>query len=527
MNLTRRGWTVGALVAVLAVLAVVFARPILLAGSALLGAWLLAHQYRFTRDLERTVASLSVVQSTARTTIRTGDEMPVTLTVKRETETSLSLEITAGLPVGATTTEPIAVTLAPSGERADRTRTMRWPIAGRHSFDRATVVATDGLFSETITAGTTPTVAVEPPSPRAIHVGEGGDRIAASYGSHETGQTGSGIELAELREYVPGDTEKQIDWKATARHGMPYVREYEAETDRRTLLVVDHRASLATGPRAETQLEALREIALVIAGNARRLNDPLGLVTVGDGGITNHIGIASSVVNYGSVRRHLLELEPTAAATTPVATASRLDGPQSMGDATAASSATTGSAETHESQPSDETTTSPIARNGSGRPAAPRQDRPAPAAVRRSLADLEGIDDAFARTLRPFYTDREVYRERIAETPLYGAVERTVTNTKGSTWTVICTDDSRPAELHETVSLARRGGSRVTVLLAPAVLYEPGGLADLERAYDRYLAFEEFRRELAKLDDVTALEVGPADRLSAVLEAGRSRGGRA
>jgi len=522
MYLTRRGWTVGALAAVLAVLAVVFARPIVLAGSAFLGAWLLAHQYRFTRDIERTVDSLSVVQSPARTTIRTGDEMPVTLTARRETETALSLEITAGLPVGTTTTEPIAVTLAPSVERADRTRTSRWPIAGRHSFDRATVTATDGLFSETVTVGTTPTVAVEPPSPRTIHVGEGGDRIAASYGSHETGQTGSGIELAELREYVPGDTEKQIDWKATARHGTPYVRDYEAETDRRTLLVVDHRASLATGSRAETQLEALREIALVIAGNARRLNDPLGLVTVGDDGITNHIGMASSVVNYGSVRRHLLELEATAADTTPVATASRSDGPPTA-NATAASSSTIGSAETHESPPSAETTTSPIARNATGRPVAPRQDRPAPAAVRRSLDDLEGTDDTFARTLRPFYTDRQVYRERIAETPLYGAVQRTVTNTKGATWTVICTDDSRPAELHETVSLARRGSSEVTVLLAPAVLYEPGGLADLERAYDRYLAFEEFRRELAKLDGVTALEVGPADRLSAVLEAGRSR----
>jgi len=176
---------------------------------------------------------------------------------------------------------------------------------------------------------------------------------------------------------VPGDTEKQIDWKATARHGTPYVRDYEAETDRRTLLVVDHRASLATGSRAETQLEALREIALVIAGNARRLNDPLGLVTVGDDGITNHIGMASSVVNYGSVRRHLLELEATAADTTPVATASRSDGPPTA-DATAASSSTIGSAETHESPPSAETTTSPIARNATGRPVAPRQDRPAP-----------------------------------------------------------------------------------------------------------------------------------------------------
>jgi len=83
MYLTRRGWTVGALATVLAVLAVVFARPIVLAGSAFLGAWLLAHQYRFTRDIERTVDSLSVVQSPARTTIRTGDEMPVTLTARR------------------------------------------------------------------------------------------------------------------------------------------------------------------------------------------------------------------------------------------------------------------------------------------------------------------------------------------------------------------------------------------------------------------------------------------------------------
>jgi len=65
------------------------------------------------------------------------------------------------------------------------------------------------------------------------------------------------------------------------------------------------------------------------------------------------------------------------------------------------------------------------------------------------------------------------------------------------------------------------------VLLAPSVLYEPGGLADIEQAYDRYVEFEQFRRELARIDNVTALEVGPTDRLSAVIEAGRSRGGHA
>jgi len=257
MYLTRRGWTVGALAAaVLAVLAVVFARPIVLAGSAFLGAWLLAHQYRFTRDIRRTVDSLSVVQSPARTTIRTGDEMPVTLTARRETETALSLEITAGLPVGTTTTEPIAVTLAPSVERADRTRTSRWPIAGRHSFDRATVTATDGLFSETVTVGTTPTVAVEPPSPpgrsTSVRAGTGSPPRTAPTRPGRRGRGSSSRSSASTCRAIRRNRSTGRRRHATGRRTS---RDYGPRpTDRRTLLVVDHRASLATGSRAETQL---------------------------------------------------------------------------------------------------------------------------------------------------------------------------------------------------------------------------------------------------------------------------------
>ncbi|ELY62808.1 hypothetical protein C489_21066 [Natrinema versiforme JCM 10478] len=301
----------------------------------------------------------------------------------------------------------------------------------------------------------------------------------------------------------------EIDWKATARHATPYVREYEAETDRRTLLVVDHRAALATGPRANTKLEMLRGVAVAIAGAARRLNDPLGLITVGDDGITNHLELASPAVNYGSVRRRLLALEPTAAT--------------DASPTTAVSGRTDSEAADNPSDSRSLSTTS----NAGASHAPFLQRHTTPSDIQRVLSDLEGADDAFTRTLRPFYADRQVYRERIAEAPLYEAIQRGVTSAQGSLWTVICTDDSQPAELRETVALANRGGNEVMVLLAPSVLYEPGGLADIEQAYDRYVAFEEFRRELARMDGVTALEVGPADRLSAVLEAGRSRGGRA
>jgi hypothetical protein len=58
------------------------------------------------------------------------------------------------------------------------------------------------------------------------------------------------------------------------------------------------------------------------------------------------------------------------------------------------------------------------------------------------------------------------------------------------------------------------------------VLYEPGGLDDLERAYERYLGFEEFRTSLARLDRVSAFEVAPGDRLDAVIDREATRRGR-
>ena len=55
------------------------------------------------------------------------------------------------------------------------------------------------------------------------------------------------------------------------------------------------------------------------------------------------------------------------------------------------------------------------------------------------------------------------------------------------------------------------------VFITPQWLFEPTTLTDLDDAYDRYLAFEELRRELDGAPRVTAFEVAPGDRLDAVL----------
>ncbi|QSW98248.1 DUF58 domain-containing protein [Haloterrigena alkaliphila] len=492
---TRRLWAVAGLAVFLAAFAVVTARPLLLGGAGLVGSWIAVRQYRFYRTLEETVDGLTVEQSIARTGVRTNDTVPVTLSATLEAPSPLVVAVEAELPTGTAADEPLALSLDASETGADRTIDVTWPVAGRHRFDEPTVTLTDGHLRETVSLGSTPVVTVEPRGPRTIHVGEGGDRIATAYGEHETGRLGGGIEPAELREYVPGDTADRIDWKATARLATPHVREYEAESDRQTLLVVDHRESLATGRPGETELDYLREVALATAASARRLGDPVGLRTVGDEGVTFSLEPATTPAAYDRIRRRLLDLEPTVDPSTPGGHVDGVDRdrrrfggstPRTVGGFTAAD-------------------------------------------ARSKLSALGDETDAFASTLRPFYATREGYRERIESDPLYGAVRAAHRDRTGGRWTILFTDDSRPAEVRETVKLARGNGNSVLVLLAPTVLYEPGGLADVEDAYDRYVEFEELRRDLSRIPRVTALEVGPRDRLSAVLSGGRvrARGGRA
>ncbi|WP_339104249.1 DUF58 domain-containing protein [Haloterrigena salinisoli] len=483
MKPTRRLWAVAALGIFLAGVAVVTARPLFLGGAGLVGSWLVARQYRFYRTLAGTADALAVEQSVARTDVRTSDTVPVTLSARLAAPSPLAVAIEAGLPTAAAVDEPLSLSLDPSTSATTSAVDVAWPVAGRHRFDEPTVTATDGFFRETVSLGTAPAVTVEPRGPRTVHVGEGGDRVAMAYGEHEAGRLGSGIEPAELREYVPGDTADRIDWKATARLVTPHVREYEAETDRRTLLIVDHRASLATGRPDETELDYLRDVALATAASAHRLGDPVGLHTVGDEGITFRLEPTTTPAAYDRIRRRLLDLEPTTdPSTTEVGRANR--GSRSRTRRTAGFTA---------------------------------------ADARSKRAGLGDDDDPFAATLRPFYATRDGYRERIDSDPLYGTVRTAHSGQSEGLWTILFTDDSRPAELRETVKLARANGNSVLVLLAPTVLYESDGLADVEAAYERYIEFEELRRDLAQMPRVIALEVGPRDRLSTILSDGRAR----
>ena len=496
MRPTRNLWATGVLAVLFALLAVIFARPLLLAATALIGGWIVSRQYLFLTTLKETVDGMDVVQSSAVTGVQTGGTTTVTLAATLDTQCSLSGSIEAGVPPGGTATESLELSLTLGDTQIEQVTEIRWPIAGRHRFRQATLTMTDGLFTATLPIGSTPTVTVEPPEPRNIHVGEGGDRVALAQGEHESGRLGSGLEPAEIREYVSGDRTDRIDWNATARLDSLYVREYEAETDRPTVLCLDHRDSLSMGAPGETKLEYLREVALALTASARAAGDPIGLVTVGEKGLSNQIAPLLGPTHYTTIRRQLLDLEPGETL--------QQNGVTETDHVSVQPSGTTGTTET-------------VSDGGLQSVHTASSTQP-----RSALAQLEQEDGAFAQTLEPFYLDRRTYSTQLESDPLLGAVQ-TGMNYQNRARLVLCTDDSDPVALRGAIRKARDQGGEVLVLLTPTVLFEPGGLADIEQAYERYVAFEDLRRELDGMEQVTALEVAPGDRLSSVLAAGRSR----
>lgn len=93
---------------------------------------------------------------------------------------------------------------------------------------------------------------------------------------------GRGMDFDEVREYVPGDEIRSIDWNVTARTGRPFIKKYTEERELTLLLLVDLSASGHFGSRLSTKRERAAEIASVLAFSAIRNNDKVGLILFTD-----------------------------------------------------------------------------------------------------------------------------------------------------------------------------------------------------------------------------------------------------
>lgn len=93
---------------------------------------------------------------------------------------------------------------------------------------------------------------------------------------------GQGIEFVEVREYVPGDDVRTIDWNVSARMDGTFVKKYVEERELTVLLAVDLSASQRWGTRGRTKSEMVPEVAATLAMSAVRNNDRVGLLVFTD-----------------------------------------------------------------------------------------------------------------------------------------------------------------------------------------------------------------------------------------------------
>lgn len=93
---------------------------------------------------------------------------------------------------------------------------------------------------------------------------------------------GRGMEFAEVREYLPGDEIRSIDWNVTARFGKPYIKRFDEERELTVILAVDGSGSAMYGTGAALKSDVGTEIAAVLAFSAIKNNDKVGLVIFSD-----------------------------------------------------------------------------------------------------------------------------------------------------------------------------------------------------------------------------------------------------
>jgi len=93
---------------------------------------------------------------------------------------------------------------------------------------------------------------------------------------------GRGMEFLEVREYVPGDEPRTIDWNVTARLGHPYVKRYAEERELTLLLLLDVSKSLDFGSAQKSKSEISAELTSLLAFAALRNNDKVGMILFSD-----------------------------------------------------------------------------------------------------------------------------------------------------------------------------------------------------------------------------------------------------
>jgi len=133
-------------------------------------------------------------------------------------------------------------------------------------------------------------------------------------GEYESVFKGRGMEFDEVREYMPGDDIRTIDWNVTARTGKPYVKRYVEERELTVIFLVDLSASGGFGSIEKLKNELAAEFCALLAFSAVKNNDKVGLILFTDK-VEKYIPPKKGTTHVLRVIRELLNFRVTSSDT--------------------------------------------------------------------------------------------------------------------------------------------------------------------------------------------------------------------
>lgn len=104
-------------------------------------------------------------------------------------------------------------------------------------------------------------------------------------GKHASKLRGRGLDFEEVRNYVPGDDIRNIDWKVTARTQKTHSRVYSEEKEKPALIIVDQSKSMFFGSQRKTKAVVAAELAALAAFKVLKEGDRVGGLVFADAGV--------------------------------------------------------------------------------------------------------------------------------------------------------------------------------------------------------------------------------------------------
>jgi uncharacterized protein (DUF58 family) len=216
------------------------------------------------------------------TTVRLGETATVTLTIANPGRRPLRALVRDAWPPSASAAPSRVRVAIPAGRQEQVVISLAPTRRGDRNTDRVTVRSFGplGLAARQGKHVIPWTVRVLPPFRSRRHLPEKLSRLRELDGMHRSLIRGQGSEFDSLREYVPGDDVRSIDWRGTARHQQVLVRTWRPERDRRIIIVLDTGRTSAgrvgDAPRLDTSMDA----ALLLAALAVRAGDRVDLLAM-------------------------------------------------------------------------------------------------------------------------------------------------------------------------------------------------------------------------------------------------------